>query len=165
MELNELVTYLDAYLDLASFEDASVNGLQLQAVDAVAQLAVAVDASLDAIEGAADQGAQLLVVHHGLLWGGAAPLTGVLGRRVRTAFDRGVSLYAAHLPLDAHTEVGNNACLARILGLEGTAPFGRYRGRLLGVAGHLPAPPDLDTLQVTQTEAGEPRGRGQRRRR
>jgi dinuclear metal center YbgI/SA1388 family protein len=156
MELHELATFLDAYLDLASFDDASVNGLQLHAGDGVAQLAVAVDASLDAIEGAAEQGAQLLLVHHGLLWGGATPLTGVLGRRVKRLFEQGVSLYAAHLPLDAHTEVGNNACLARVLDLEGTAPFGRYRGRLLGLAGRLAVATDLDSVIGRLTDAVGP---------
>jgi len=146
MELRRLVEYLDGYLDVASFDDAAVNGLQLEAGAEVTSLAVAVDASLDAVEEAAAAGAELLLCHHGLLWGGARPLTGVLGQRVRALVTRGVSLYAAHVPLDAHPEVGNNAVLARMLELEQARPFGRYRGKLLGVAGRLPEPEEPDEL-------------------
>ncbi len=140
MDLAPLVGYLDELLDVTSFDDASVNGLQLEAGGEVTRLAVAVDADLEAVRGAGSAGCELLLCHHGLLWGKARPLTGVLGQRVREAVQRGVSLYAAHLPLDAHPEVGNNAVLARQLALQEARPFGRYRGRMMGLAGQLPTP-------------------------
>lgn len=144
MDLRELTTYLDDYLDVASFDDSAVNGLQLEAGPRVERFAVAVDASLDAIAAAADARADLLLCHHGLLWGKAAPLTGVLGERTRELFASDISLYAAHLPLDAHPSVGNNACLAKLLDLQRSVPFGRYRGRLLGLVGDLTEPVPFD---------------------
>jgi dinuclear metal center YbgI/SA1388 family protein len=140
MQLAPLVAYLDEYLDIGAFDDASVNGLQVEASVEVTRLAVAVDASLDAVDGAGAAGAELLLCHHGLLWGQARPIRGVLGRRVRRLLRRGVSLYGVHLPLDAHPEVGNNAVLARQLALEDPQPFGRYRGKDLGISGRLPTP-------------------------
>ncbi len=140
MDLHTLCGSLDEYLAVGEFDDAAVNGLQLEACAEVSRLAVSVDTSLDAIDGAVESGADLLLCHHGLLWGGAAPLTGLLGARAGKLFRGGVSLYAVHLPLDAHPQVGNNAVLARLLGLSDAVPFGRYRGRLLGLAGELPAP-------------------------
>ena len=143
MDLRTLCGALDEYLAVGEFDDAAVNGLQVEAGTEVSRLAISVDASLDAIAGARRCGADLLLCHHGLLWGGAAPLTGLLGARAGGLFRGGVSLYAVHLPLDAHPQVGNNAVLARLLGLVDTVPFGRYRRRLLGLAGDLPEPATL----------------------
>jgi len=153
MELSELVTYLDGYLDIEAFDDASVNGLQVESGGEVGRVAVSVDASLEAIRGAADACAELLVVHHGLLWGKPSPLSGVLGARVGELFRRGVSLYAAHVPLDAHPVVGNNAELARRFGLDELEPFGVYRGRPIGLAGVLPSPRSAVDL-VRELESG-----------
>lgn len=157
MELSELVTYLDGYLELASFDDVSVNGLQVECSSAVERLAVSVDASLDAIRGACDEEAQLLLVHHGLLWGKPQPLSGVLGRRVGELFRRGISLYAAHIPLDAHPDVGNNAELVRALALTELEPFGVYRGRPIGLAGQFPrALAIADAMAGIERSVGRP---------
>jgi dinuclear metal center YbgI/SA1388 family protein len=137
MDLHALCSALDEYLAVKEFDDAAFNGLQVEACAEVSRLAISVDASLDAIAGAAQNDVDLLLCHHGLLWGGAAPLTGLLGQRAGRLFRRGLSLYAAHLPLDAHPRVGNNAVLADLVGLGDPVPFGRYRGRLLGLAGDL----------------------------
>ncbi len=159
MELRELVTYLDGYLDLAAFDDSSVNGLQVEAGVTVDRLAVSVDASLEAISAAAEEEAQLLLVHHGLLWGKPSPLSGVLGARVGELFRRGLSLYAAHIPLDAHPRVGNNAELARRLALEDLEPFGVYRGRPIGLAGVLPRPRVVtELIRELETEIGPATG-------
>jgi len=146
MELKALCSALDDYLAVGEFDDVAVNGLQVEACNDVARVAVSVDANLDAIEGAREHDADLLLCHHGLLWGGASPLTGLLGERVGRLFRGGVSLYAVHLPLDAHPRVGNNAVLAGLLGLRDAVPFGRYRGKLLGLAGDLPEPETVDSL-------------------
>jgi dinuclear metal center YbgI/SA1388 family protein len=137
MDLHALCSALDEYLAVGEFDDAAVNGLQLEACAEVDRLAISVDASLDAIDGAEDIGADLLLCHHGLLWGGPAPLTGLLGQRAGQLFRGGISLYAAHVPLDAHPRVGNNAVLAELVGLGDPVPFGLYRGRRLGFAGDL----------------------------
>ncbi len=146
MDLHEVVRHLDETLAVHSFNDAALNGLQVEAGREVTNVAVAVDASLDAIEAAADAGADLLICHHGLFWGSAQPLTGVLGARVRRLITRGISLYASHLPLDTHAELGNNAVLASALGLAPTEPFGRYKGNVIGLAGSLAAPTDAEAL-------------------
>jgi dinuclear metal center YbgI/SA1388 family protein len=77
----------------------------------------------------------VLLVHHGLFWGGLEPLSGRLGRRVRALHRGDVALYSAHIPLDCHPEVGNNAVLARGLGLTNLEPFGRMHELDIGVAG------------------------------
>lgn len=138
MMLSELVTWLDTYLETAAFDDRSLNGLQVEGRPEVTKVAAAVDSSLTTFEQAAEVGADLLIVHHGLFWGSPLPLTGMHGRRVKYLLDHGISLYASHLPLDAHREVGNNWGLARILGMADLEPFGRSGGRDLGVKGRFP---------------------------
>jgi dinuclear metal center YbgI/SA1388 family protein len=134
MDLNALCTYLDDYLDLAAFEDypGAYNGLQLERRGPVTRLAAAVDACQHTIDAAAAEGADLLLVHHGLLWGGAGPFTGPLYNRLSAALAANLGVYASHLPLDAHAEVGNGIGLVRALELEPAAPFGEHRGQPLG---------------------------------
>ncbi|MEJ2152284.1 MAG: Nif3-like dinuclear metal center hexameric protein [Gemmatimonadota bacterium] len=119
-------------------EDSSMNGLQVEGGPTVDRVALATDAALATFSLAAEAGAQLLIVHHGLFWGQPIAVTGTHRSRLATLLDNGVSLYAAHLPLDAHPEVGNNAVLAGMLGLIEQRPFGRYGGREIGVMGRLP---------------------------
>lgn len=146
MKLHELVPYLDEYLRVKEIEDISQNGLQVEGPVDVKKVAFAVDACQAAFERAVAEKAQLLVVHHGLFWDKPARLVGPLFRRVRTLILGGCALYAAHLPLDVHPEVGNNAELARLLGLRETYPFGRYHGVETGIAGVLDPPLPLPTL-------------------
>jgi dinuclear metal center YbgI/SA1388 family protein len=82
----------------------------------------------------------MLIVHHGLFWGDQAPITGIMAGRVRTLLSKGVSLYAAHLPLDCHPELGNNAMIAGFLGIPETEKFGSYAGVAIGLCGKLPRP-------------------------
>jgi len=120
MELNALVSYLDGYLRVAEVPDAphAVNGLQVANAGTVSRVAAAVDLCEATVRLAAEQGADLLLVHHGLFWGGLQPLTGRAQRRVAGLITRDIALYSAHLPLDLHPEVGNNAVLARQLGVS-----------------------------------------------
>src|ERR1043165_9337091 len=104
---------------------------------------------------AAAPASALLLVHHGLFWDGNVPLTGRRYRRVRALLERGIALYAAHIPLDVHAEVGNNHVLARQIGLGGIEPFDSYRGIPIGVQGP-PTPPARERV-------GDHRGRGGRR--
>ncbi len=135
--LAEVAAFLDEYLDVAGTPDypGALNGLQVEAAGPVERVAAAVDASTAVIREAADAGADLLVVHHGLFWGGPQPLTGYRYERIRTLVESGTALYSAHLPLDAHAEVGNAAVLARRLGFEALEPFGRYEGANVGWKG------------------------------
>jgi dinuclear metal center YbgI/SA1388 family protein len=137
----EIAAYLDQFLRVREVPDEAnaVNGLQVENRGQAARIVAAVDASLQTIEGAGDASVPtLLLVHHGLLWDGNVPLTGRRFRRVRALLERDVALYAAHIPLDVHPEVGNNAVLARRLGMQVEGWFGNYRGVTMGVWGHPP---------------------------
>ena len=137
---DEIVAYLDSYLRVAEIPDASPNGLQVQGRDQVATIAYAVDASVQTIEAAARGKADMLVVHHGLWWGRHEQIVGNMRARIAALVESDVSLYAAHLPLDCHPEVGNNVELARLLGLEVECGFGEFKGVEIGVIATAPAP-------------------------
>lgn len=113
----------------------ALNGLQVDNRAPVARIAAAVDCSQRTIRGAIAAGANMLVVHHGLFWGGLQPLLGSHLERVRALLEHDVALYAAHLPLDAHESMGNSVLLARALGLEPQGGFARYQTIFCGVQG------------------------------
>ena len=120
MKRDELTKLLDEMLNLSAFaEDVSNNGVQVEGRDEVNKAVFAVDASQALFDEAVKRGADFIFVHHGLSWG-ANPrrLTGFTARRYRTLLEHGITLYAAHLPLDAAPEFGNNAVLAKLVGLE-----------------------------------------------
>jgi dinuclear metal center YbgI/SA1388 family protein len=129
---SRLVDYLDDYLKVSSIPDRSLNGLQVEGRSRIERAAFAVDASLDTIRAAARAKADILVVHHGLFWSRNERITGVMRKRIGALVESGLSLYAAHLPLDCHEEVGNNAEIARLLDLEIEERFGDYHGVLIG---------------------------------
>ena len=140
MRLEELTAYLDEYLRVRQVPDygGAVNGLQVDRRGGeVTRLAVAVDAAQATIDAAAAGGAELLIVHHGLFWDGNQPVTGRRYRRLRALMDADLALYSSHLPLDVHPEVGNNAVLARELGIEIEGALGEYKGNPIGVWGTL----------------------------
>ncbi len=155
MKLESIVEYLDDYLAIEGHPDygPAYNGLQVAGDRDVASIAAAVDASVASIEAAVASGADLMVVHHGLFWGGSAPVTGPLYRRLRPLLQRGVALYSAHLPLDAHAEIGNCALLADALGLTERASFAAYQGVAVGWWGTLPGATSVEDLSGTVSEA------------
>jgi len=108
------------------------NGLQLENGGVVTRIAAAVDLSIATAEAAAAAGADLLIVHHGLFWGGTRPLVGRAYRRLDVLIRSGIAVYSAHLPLDAHPQVGNNALLLAGLGLAPEGRFGRYQDQEIG---------------------------------
>jgi dinuclear metal center YbgI/SA1388 family protein len=151
-----LVKWLDNYLAVHDFQDKSLNGLQVEGADEVQKVAFAVDSSLSTFEQAAQTGADMLVVHHGLFWGQPLAMTGMHKNRVRFLLENNISLYAAHLPLDAHEEVGNNYGLARILGMTDLQGFATYKGKAVGVKGVFPNPVTLrDLANTLEQELGE----------
>jgi dinuclear metal center YbgI/SA1388 family protein len=123
MHRNSLVQHLNSYLRIREIEDVSHNGLQIEGASEVRSVALAVDACLATIEETVASDAQMLIVHHGLFWSQPLLVVGPHRRRVKTLLDANCSLYAAHLPLDVHPEVGNNVELARLLGLTVTGSF------------------------------------------
>jgi dinuclear metal center YbgI/SA1388 family protein len=138
---------LDAYfrtlLNIEAFVpmDVSLNGLQVDNDGAeIDKIAFAVDASLETFAQAANAGAALIFVHHGLFWGKPLRVAGTHRERLRFLLDHNLALYAAHLPLDQHPTLGNNAGLAELLGIESPEPFGEYHGQKIGFKGKLVKP-------------------------
>jgi dinuclear metal center YbgI/SA1388 family protein len=138
---DELIRFLDELLEADAYRDYGPNGLQVIGAPEVAKVCSAVSASLDVFTRAAAAGAQLVLVHHGLFWDGTPRTIGRLERaRLEALFRHDLSLVAYHLPLDGHAELGNNALLARLLGIESPEPFAEHGGRPLGRMGALPVP-------------------------
>jgi len=121
----ELESYANALLDVGRFRDYGPNGLQVEGRQEVRRLVSGVTASRALIEAAIADGADAILVHHGLFWRGHdGRITGWLKQRIALLLAHGVSLFAYHLPLDAHPELGNNAQLGARLGLPADARFG-----------------------------------------
>ena len=129
---DKIVSFVDSYLDSKNIKDNSQNGLQAEGKTSVRKIAFGVSASLECIKRAAACGADLLIVHHGLLWGQSERFAGPLKRKLETLFTSNLSLCAWHLPLDKHPVVGNNARLLALLGAKKIRPFGTYGGETIG---------------------------------
>jgi len=160
MRLDQLAGYLDDYLrlrDEVADPPEALNGLQVANAGEVTRLAAAVDLCEATIEMAAQAGADCMLVHHGLFWGGLRPLVGPAYRRVAGLVGRNIALYAAHLPLDRHPDVGNNPVLARLLGVAPRGEFGAYHGAPIGVWGELDTPRDDLGRQIAATLGAVPR--------
>ena len=132
---DELCTFLDNTLGIAAVADVSSNGLQVEGSATVSRVGCTVDACMASYRMAVKQGCDLLLVHHGIIWGGLARITGPVYRQVKYLADHSLNLYAAHLPLDLHPVFGNNARLADLLRLEQRKPFGLYKGIAIGFEG------------------------------
>lgn len=133
MERAALDNYLADYLQVHDFRDYCPNGLQVEGRGEIARIVTGVTASAALIEAAIADGADALIVHHGYFWRGEdARITGMRRRRLGLLFEHNLNLFAYHLPLDAHPEIGNNATLARQLGLEVTKRFGEQDIAALG---------------------------------
>ena len=128
MNRTELIDYLDNYLRINEIRDYGPQGLQIEGREEVERIVGLVDAHQPCVEAALSLGADLMLVHHGIFWGAPKKLSGSYGRLVRTFFEARLNLYVAHLALDAHPQVGNNAELARRLGLEVIDWWGNANG-------------------------------------
>ncbi len=136
--LNKLVSFLNSELKLSEFpKDESANGLQVEGSAIVHKIGLAVDACDHVFQTAADKKIDLLIVHHGLVWGGIRSVSGVMKKRIKALLDADISLYACHLPLDWHPEYGNNAQLLKVLALKRMGEFGEYHGKTIGYWGSL----------------------------
>lgn len=137
MKLCELDRYFRSFLEIDSLEgtDISLNGIQVENRGDITKIAFAVDACQEVFNRAAAAGAQMVFVHHGLFWGHEQKITGAHYNRISTLIKNDMALYAVHLPLDIHPELGNNVALARIAGLRNLQPFGTFRGIKVGVKG------------------------------
>jgi dinuclear metal center YbgI/SA1388 family protein len=147
LNTKQLDSFFRNILDIEGFSgaDVSLNGIQVDNDGSgIGKIAFAVDASLETFKRAADAGAGMLFVHHGLFWGHPLRVAGSHRGRVKFLLDHNICLYAVHLPLDQHPQMGNNAALAGLLGLTGIEPFGLYRGKKIGWKGTFPAPLTID---------------------
>jgi dinuclear metal center YbgI/SA1388 family protein len=129
-KLTDLVAYCDKRTRLAAFEDApgARNGLQLANRGRVSKIGAAVDAGLVPFQRAVEADVDFLIVHHGMFWEMPRPLTGPVYERIATLIHGDCALYSNHLPLDSHPQIGNNALLARQLGLKAMRGFIPNRG-------------------------------------
>src|SRR3954453_5813549 len=134
--IHTIVDHLDSILDPQTYDDYGPNGLQVPGREAVETVVTGVSANVALFARAREEGADLVLVHHGLFWAGPPPpLDPASKRRLQVLFDADMSLAAYHLPLDAHIEHGNNALLADAIGCASKAPFGRHKRTTIGVAG------------------------------
>ena len=133
--LSNIVTYADRFLrvrDVGDWDNA-LNGLQIENSGRVTRIGATVDVSTRVLTEAAKRDVDLLIVHHGLFWPGLQPIQGALRRQLRIAFENDIALYSAHLPLDIHPRVGNNAQLVAALGLKSAQPFLEEKGQPVGL--------------------------------
>ncbi len=140
VRLHEVVSFLDSTLDIGSFRDYGPNGLQVEGSPEVDRVVTAVSATAEVFDRAIELQADLIVVHHGLIWGaGIERITGTNARRLRRLLANSISLAAYHLPLDAHPRLGNNVGLADAIALQtNRSNFGDVRGHKLGLLGSWP---------------------------
>jgi dinuclear metal center YbgI/SA1388 family protein len=149
MKIEVLADYISTRLNLDEFVDvdASLNGLQVgRPGKEIKKVVCAVDASLATFKKAAELGSDAIFVHHGLFWGKPIAITAVHYERIATLLSHDIALFAAHLPLDVHPELGNNATIARKLGITEPQPFGVYHGRPIGYKGTLSQSLDVNTI-------------------
>lgn len=160
MLCEDLCERLDTELETAAYADldASANGLQVgPSTQEVTHAAFAVDAAVETIDRARDAGADLLITHHGISWGGIDRITDTAYRRIAPLIDNDIALYTSHLPLDGHQEHGNAAGLANVLDLDNRSPFGTLGERYVGQRGRTSHFQTVDALRdrlVSELETG-----------
>ena len=140
--LRKIVRHLDELLDHASVGDypGAHNGLQIENSGKISRVVAAVDACEVVLAEAATCTGTLLLVHHGLLWGGPQPFAGALRRKLKLAFDADLAVFSSHLPLDLHAKLGNNALLAAALGLRKCTRAFTAKGQMIGLVGEADSP-------------------------
>jgi dinuclear metal center YbgI/SA1388 family protein len=154
--LRKIVDYTNDFLRIREIGDwdNALNGLQIENSGDVTKIGASVDTSTRVLTAAAKQNVDLLIVHHGLFWQGLQPVTGGLRRQLNLAFENNIALYSAHLPLDLHSEVGNNAKLAAALGLTSIQSFFEEKGQLIGVKARVSLPRDEVDRKLQKALAG-----------
>jgi dinuclear metal center YbgI/SA1388 family protein len=147
-QLDDIANYCNEYLRVAEVTDYpnALNGLQIANSRSISRIGAAVDFSTRAVQAAIESGVNLLIVHHGIFWSGLRPVTNQLYRQLKLALDNDLAVYSAHLPLDAHSDIGNNILLIRALGCDTSEPFLEERGFLLGQRARV----DLDLSEVVK---------------
>jgi len=146
----ELERYLAKLLNVYEFDDYGPNGLQIEGKKAITKIAFSVSATIESANKAVEANADALICHHGLFWKfhGTRPLKGPFAKRVFPLVKNEINLFGYHLPLDAHPEVGNAACIAKMLGLSDFKPFGDYKGSPTGISAKFSTPIKASELKT-----------------
>jgi dinuclear metal center YbgI/SA1388 family protein len=155
--LTTLIHHIDHLLRIRELPDyaGAMNGLQLENRSGqVSRIAAAVDATLPVVKKAIAAGADLLIVHHGMFWNGTQPWTGAVFERLSLALEHGLAIYSAHLPLDVHPSLGNNARLAKALGWTPSGTFLEYKGLPVGLTCQVEVGRDELVQQFSQALGG-----------
>lgn len=142
----KLTRYLNKLLDVKNIEDYGPNGMQINAKKTISKIGLATDSSLHVINEAKKLKCDLLLVHHGVKWTEFKDTTGLKEKKIDLLKKNGINLYASHLPLDAHSEYGNNIQLARLFNLEHIQGFGESNGTIIGKCGNLPKAKTMEEL-------------------
>ena len=133
---DDIIRWLNEFMLIDRFHDSLPIGLQVEGADEVRRVVTGVTACEPVFRHAAETGAEMVLVHHGMFWEKEDRVVrGMLKRRLRALLDSDISLVGYHLPLDAHPEIGNNAMAARGMGLQNVEPFADYHGNLIGFRG------------------------------
>lgn len=155
MQRETLSRYLASFLHVDEFTDHGPNGLQVAGRTEINRVVTAVSASVELFLRAAAEKADAIIVHHGIIWKNRQPIyTGGYRERIRLLLENNLNLFAYHLPLDAHPQVGNNAQLGLLLELRNTESFGIYEGRAIGIRGTLEEEPFEQFLARVETVVG-----------
>ena len=145
----DIVKFLNQLFSEVNVPDFSYNGLQFEGKEEVTKIVAGVDATIQFFEEAHKRGGNFAFVHHGLFWKGAewSRLDKYNTRIFKSLLAADLNLFAMHLPLDAHPEVGNNAIIAKLLDAEKVAPFGLCKGNPVGFIGKLKEPVSIEDLK------------------
>ena len=136
MEQREkIVSFLNSYLNIKNIKDSSQNGLQCEGAENIKKIAFGVSISLKLIEKSIEEKADMIIVHHGLLWGRSSIFKGPYQKKLKLLFNNNINLLGYHLPLDKHIKIGNNAQLMNYFGAKQIKPFGAYEGETIGLKG------------------------------
>lgn len=154
--VGEICKFLDQLLTPERYNDSAINGVQVESMNLNTEkpnsnsntvtVAFSVDAGLSCIESATKAKADLLIVHHGLFWGESQPVTGSYAQKLLNLLSHNCTLYASHLPLDGHLDVGNGAELLRAIGAKDITPFVFYKGAYVGAQGRLEKPLPIESI-------------------
>lgn len=158
MKLSELENILTDRLEIRNYSsDRSLNGVQVGDLDkTIRKIALLVDVSIEGIAMAKKIGADMIFCHHGLFWGSPLAIKGPHYKRVKALIDSNIALFACHLPLDAHMELGNNIGLAKKLRMKEVTPFSKYKGVHIGVKGEVETPLTVDEVKKLLLGENEP---------
>jgi len=154
IQRSEIVQYCNNYLSVEKFPDYCPNGLQVEGASTISKIVTGVSACGELFEKAIEKKADMIIVHHGLLWNELKPITGVFKNRIKLLIENNISLLGYHLPLDAHNKIGNNAILSDEIGLTDKTPFLKYKGNEIGFKGNIDKIKFIDFLKLVEKKVG-----------